>query len=467
MLPMKTLLFKHIDIISEINHHGSSWEWGYREIPSEMPLCATYLRSKGYQVTCLDIGKDSDLPDDPFDLIVYWISIFYLDRYVPGLQKIKQRHPRSQIALVVNDTFADLDGIILERYPFVDFIIRRYNREKVLEELLRNNLCPEKLETGIVYRHEQKIVSTEEHPLGSYAHLRSCRAVLAELAPQRYQHFIFATQQGCPQRCIFCLISNRKPVYRNVADLIDEISFLYTYRPAASYKLAAPALLLNPQWVRDFCSELSQRNLHIRWDTDIRADFARSDENLETLRIMHKAGCERLYIGAETYDPEAMVRLNKRYEVESLIKTSQLLIEMGFMVTHQMLLGVPGDSGRSYTKTHDLITALPLAIGHNFQILRPYRGTVARQRAEEMGVIRADFDDFAAVQNYVDQAVIGTGPLSKKEVNTWHRTFKYLRYYRQIKLRLQKGTAQPVLDRIKLGVAFCLWRYFHHNAAKS
>jgi len=248
-------------------------------------------------------------------------------------------------------------------------------------------------------------------------------------------------------------------------DLVDEIEGLLESKPGAHIKLGAPVLLYDTSWVRGFCGEILNRKLKFEWDSDVRADFEKNADNLETLDLMYRAGCRQLYIGAETYDPDTMRRLNKRYQVGPLIDASVFLLERGFRVVHQLLLGNPGDDGASYDKTFRIMKRLPLGIGHNVQVLRPHSGTEARLTAENHGLIPEAFDELHAMQTYVDTAVIGTGPLTRAQVDTWYRAFKYMRYYRQIKKRWQ---ASPCLiDTIKLCVADILACYFYGMAKKT
>lgn len=451
--PMNILLFKHRDIISEINHYGTASKWGYRELPSEMPLAAAYLTGRGLAVDCLDVPDGSRLPNREYDLIVYWVCTYSLESRLSQLRRLTSGFKSAKIALVVNDTFAGFDRQILARYPHVDFVIRRYHREKTIADLVSNRLRPEGLTDGIVYRIGNRIVDAGESPLRSYDHLHSGRKILEQLNPHNYDSFFVRVQQGCYGGCTFCLIGGKQPVYRNPLDVIDEISCILAHKEKAYIKLGAPVLLYDKNWIRTFCREILRRNLKFRWDSDVRADFPLTSDNLSALDLMHSAGCRLLYIGAETYDPETMMRLNKKYRIDKLLRASHFLVERGFEVTHQLLLGNPGDGGRSYEKTYRTMKGLPLDISHNIQILRPHPGTRVRKQAEELGLIPQDFNDIETLQQYTDRAVMGTGTLSREQVETWFRAFKYLRYYRQIKRRIIRKTGPLLINAAKLMVA--------------
>ncbi|MBU3916057.1 radical SAM protein [bacterium] len=288
---------------------------------------------------------------------------------------------------------------------------------------------------------------------------------LEKLNPSNYDNSIVLVQHGCPGQCTFCLVGKQKPVYRNIEDVISEIEIISRYNNSGKLVLIAPVFLYDLSWVRKFCRQIIEKEISIIWETDIRADFNHTNENFDTLQLMRRAGCKILYIGAETYDPQTMKRIKKKYKIEDVIYTSKILMEMGFDVVHQLLIGLPGDSDDSYMTTYEIMKNFPLYINHNIQILRPHPGTDVRKQAEKDGLLPQDFDDYQLLQSYVDKAVMGTGPLTRRQVTSWYKAFKYLYYHRRITRRIKSGNLNPLVDFPKLMLAGGL-TWFHLKMRK-
>ena len=457
---MKILLWKYREVISEINHYGMASKWGYREIPAEMPLTASFLKGKGYDVDCLDVEHENDLPNRQYDLMVFWICVFCIDTYVKKLKLVKKRYPGVKVAVVLNDAFGSFEAEFLSHNKFIDIVIRRYQREITLAHLIENQLEPSRLPSGIVYQEADKVIDKGMCPLNSYAHLKTCKNELAQLNLNEYDSSIVLVQHGCPGKCTFCLVGRQKPVYRNIDDVISEIKVISRSMGQVKLVLIAPVFLYDISWVKEFCHKIIAMQISVLWETDIRADFKHTNENSETLALMRKAGCQKLYIGAETYDQEAMERIGKRYDIKNVIATSEFLTQMGFDVVHQLLIGMPNDSDTTYMTTYKTMKDFPLSINHNIQILRPHPGTEVRKQAERLGLIPKDQDDYTLLQNYVDSAVMGTGKLTKSQVNAWYKAFKYLYYYRRIKRRIETMNATLSIDLPKLAFANMATRFF-------
>lgn len=199
----KILIFRNINTISEINRYGLSWLWGgVIESPSEMLLVAAYLRNKGFDVDCRDVDCEQDISLRPYDIAVYWVSAQGVGRFIPLLQKIKKSNPACKIAVVVNDAYEDFEKELCEKYAHVDYIVRRFNRELTIEELLHKDFNATSISSGIIYRNEQGVVrDAGMRELSSLDHLCSYASILRNMPLRRYNnYFIVVIYVG---RCFF------------------------------------------------------------------------------------------------------------------------------------------------------------------------------------------------------------------------------------------------------------------------
>ena len=123
---MKTLLIKNQKYMSDINHFGS--RKNEINLSAEMPLCCAYLRAKGHNVDLLNYNESSEVDYSLYDLVVVWVSSQGFEECIEDVKEAKIKHHK-KVAMILNDTYGDMTKVRMDKYPFIDFVIKRYHRE--------------------------------------------------------------------------------------------------------------------------------------------------------------------------------------------------------------------------------------------------------------------------------------------------------------------------------------------------
>lgn len=159
--------------------------------------------------------------------------------------------------------------------------------------------------------------------------------------------------RGCPFLCSFCStpqVEGRAERRREVHDLVDYIA---SYPQFTTWQMYAPNFTLNRRWVLQFCKELIERDLKIRWKCTTRSDRI----DAEMAEAMAAAGCIAVGLGVETVGlTRDAIRKGENLDVVSTAITE--LVSRGIKVKGYVLLGLPGQTLEEARATVDFVTSL-------------------------------------------------------------------------------------------------------------
>ncbi len=192
------------------------------------------------------------------------------------------------------------------------------------------------------------------------------------------------TMQGCPYRrnraCVFCNRMEKNLRLLPPAIVLQEIEAIRKY--------GGDSLIV----VEDSGILASKRNARIladKWPSDIGIVFMYChiksiDE--ETVKILKKLNCERVFIGVESGDELALQSLGKSYTNEDVLRACRTLADHDIMVSPSFIIGAPpkdgfpGENRESISRTLSLVDDI-LRIGNCdlafANVLIPYDGSAA------------------------------------------------------------------------------------------
>lgn len=194
----------------------------------------------------------------------------------------------------------------------------------------------------------------------------------------------FETKRGCPMRCVYCadLVAKGGRVRaRPPAAVAGELECLlaqsidHLHTCDAEFNLpVAHALAV--------CEELTRRRLgdRLRWY----AYCSPAPFPVELARAMRRAGCVGINFGVDSGDAWMLRRLGRAHTPADIVEATRRSKDAGIAVMLDLLLGAPGESRDSLTRTVDLMReADPDCVGVSLGV-RVYPGTeLARQVASE------------------------------------------------------------------------------------
>ncbi|MEO0114336.1 MAG: radical SAM protein [candidate division WOR-3 bacterium] len=274
--------------------------------------------------------------------------------------------------------------------PYFDYLVSgegEITAKELLDALIANKNTG--LVKGIAYKSEGRIISNEprteildldEIPFAN-------RDLLIDL--EKYPKSALGqihTSRGCPYQCAYCssaIIWKKKVRFRSVANVLQEIDYLYNQYQVRKFNFADDNFLLEPERVRMICQELIKRRYQIQWRCCARADI-HHNFNLDLLRLIRKSGGREICIGFESgsqFILDAVSRQVKLSETETFLK---LMKDAKIKLHADFIIGLPGENKETLDKTFQLMKKVwqicqPMM---SVALFKPYPGTTAYQQKE-------------------------------------------------------------------------------------
>jgi anaerobic magnesium-protoporphyrin IX monomethyl ester cyclase len=307
----------------------------------------------------------------------------------------------------------DADNI-LSQNNYVDCIVRGEGELTTVELLERLDAGLSLREVaGLSYRDNGKIVHNPNRPLIEDINVLPYPARhLIQLSKYRALGLPvnMVTSRGCPHKCIFCVGSKmvgRKVRYYDVNRVVDEFEML-SKLAFKQINIVDDLFTSKKNRCIAICQEMVRRGISHPWTAFARVDTV-SRELLENLK---ESGCTTLCFGIESGNQEILDTIKKKITLEKCQKAVALCNEVGIDPMTSYILGLPGETHETITKTVDF--AKKLSPNHGFHILAPFPGTEVREKKEEYGlrILTDDWDAYDA-----NRSVSETDFISASEID--------------------------------------------------
>lgn len=182
------------------------------------------------------------------------------------------------------------------------------------------------------------------------------------------------TSRGCPYKCTYCsvgIVSGKRWRKRIPENVIEELQFAKKRWRITGFEIIDDVFNLDINRAKEICKLLIGSGLNLNWTcpNGIRAD--QMDDELA--RLMFRAGCQKVYVGVESGDPEVFNRIKKGENLESVKKGINILQKTGIHVDGYFIIGLPGDCLESTKRSLKFIKENK--IGAHFNFLMAYPGT--------------------------------------------------------------------------------------------
>ena len=193
------------------------------------------------------------------------------------------------------------------------------------------------------------------------------------------------TTRGCPFHCNWCA----KPIYgqvyhsRSPEDVVREMQMLRELAAPDHLWFADDIFGLKPGWVRSFSNLLAASNIRIPFKIQARADLLLQDGAIEALR---SAGCEEVWIGAESGSQRILDAMEKGITTEQIGRVRRALSEQEIRSGFFLQFGYRGETLEDVRSTIDMVRRLmPDDIGVSISYPLPGTKFYDQVRAELRG----------------------------------------------------------------------------------
>ena len=170
--------------------------------------------------------------------------------------------------------------------------------------------------------------------------------------PHRQYHWATVlAARGCAFSCDFCFnFWGRSTRRRDPEAVVAELLWLVGDHGARSVFFLDFNFTENRRWIFDLCRAIRRAPV-TRWYAQTRCDLV--DD--EMLREMRAAGCEGLWFGVESFDPDVAGRMSKYGDVGMADRALATCLDAGIKPHIFIMIGSPGETRHSLDRTIGLM----------------------------------------------------------------------------------------------------------------
>ena len=261
------------------------------------------------------------------------------------------------------------------------------------------------LPENTMYRNAERISDLDSLPCPDYSAF-----------PMRlYPYHVLLTSRGCPFTCSFCaapVINGTQWFFRSIDSVIEEMNSISSNYGNKPFHINDDNFTLKRERVIEFCERLISQKKSYRWVAQgVRADKI----DFAQLRLMHRAGCERISLGVESASPEVLSAIGKRESIGQIRKAIALARNAGMDVLSMFVIGTHQDTLERTRMSFDFVRKNSLYPVDFYQLI-PYPGTVEWEKAAENG--RLLTDDYREFDHYSSEPVFETDAFTADERRT-------------------------------------------------
>src|SRR5258705_4399160 len=189
-----------------------------------------------------------------------------------------------------------------------------------------------------------------------------------------------ATTRGCPFKCNWCA----KPIYgnryntRSPQNVVTELKMLKEKYAFDHIWFCDDIFGLNPGWVHEFAGLVEREQLNFTFKIQARADLLLQEDYI---RDLERAGCENIWMGAESGSQKILDAMDKGITIEQIKGSTSLLKKHGIRPSFFIQFGYLGETMDDIKKTISMINdLLPCEIG--ISVSYPLPGTLFYEKVK-------------------------------------------------------------------------------------
>lgn len=271
------------------------------------------------------------------------------------------------------------------------------------------------------------------------------------------------SSRGCPYKCSFCATGWHKDVHwMSPEKVVETIEYhVRKYPHIRRVKFWDDLFTVKYDRVERIVELLEEKGLasRLRFTICTRADHV----NKKLLVLLKRMNCTHVSMGLESGSENTLKFIRKLCTVETNRRAVELLSSNGFDSESSFIIGFPHETNEEIQETYDFIKSIPIDKIQVFLPI-PYPGTELWRYALESGGVSEDMeweklDLIATMANpkaVLDDLVVISETLSRKELYRWLMKFRRLRKWKTFKFAMSLLIRDPALifQRLKREIRF-------------
>lgn len=374
---MKKILFTHSYFL---RFDPKQWKMKQPYPPLATLYAAAFVRNAGYRVTIFDnMFSESArqiekalLEEKPDVLVIYDDGFNYLTKMCltnmrdAAFEMIHLAKTKGIKVIVSSSDSTDQSEKYLN--AGADYILAGEGEQTLLDVIDMLESGETKWDTipGLIRRTEKGIEKNAKrevlknldslpHPAWDLINVDDYKNIW--LNHHGYFSLNVSTTRGCPFHCNWCA----KPIYGNRYNVhspewvTEEISFLVNTYGASHLWMTDDIFGLKPGWINQFALLVQNKKIKFNFKIQSRVDLLLEDENIAALA---RAGCETIWVGAESGSQKVLDAMDKGTKVEQIHLATRLMKKNGIKPAFFLQFGYPGESEADIQLTIDMVKEL-------------------------------------------------------------------------------------------------------------
>lgn len=390
--------------ISKYERYSSDiGEVGGEQIPLGIYYIASYVRSHGFDVHCIDaeaqrlhnseiLDKIKDIKPDIIGLSA--TTVAYM-RACDLAQAVKQRYPHLPMVIGGAHATANLKDVM--EHPAFDYAI--YGEGEItFVDLLHALEKKHDLSTvhGLAYREcehvrinppREYIQDLDQLPFPAYDLIPDLALYHPDPSNYRLTPVVnIITSRGCPNHCTFCdrNVFGQKLRQRTPENVATEIEFLVKQYGVREVAFVDDTFTIGKGRIQKIFTLLQQKEIQISWTCMSRVNTV----DYETLAFMKKMGCWKIKFGIESGDEAILQKIRKNINLDTAREVIRSCKRLRISTSGFFIIGHPKETKESIEKTIDFALDVPFD-DIVVTINTPIPGTVQYKEAEQYGTLDA------------------------------------------------------------------------------
>ncbi len=176
------------------------------------------------------------------------------------------------------------------------------------------------------------------------------------------------SSKGCPLRCIYCDVQQKKFNFKSVPRCVGEFRALIEMG-ATSIHILDDAFNIEKQRVSDLSRAIVAGNLHVDWSARGTVEIRE-----QVIADLAAAGCKRLHVGIESLDDNILAYFKKSCRLKHIEQFAALCVKYGIDILGYFIIGAPGETDEYRKTLPERIRELGIRLPY-FNLLSPLAET--------------------------------------------------------------------------------------------
>lgn len=373
--------------------------------PMWLSYAAGAAARAGHDVNLIDAPADERwtlervadaVAGEPPELAVVGTSTPSIANDAGAARALKDRRPELTVVLVGPHVSA-LPEETLNEYPWLDGVLRGEYERTVLElaDVLVGGGNPATV-PGVTWRRDGDVAAgpgrVPEDP-DRWPFVAETYARFLDVRNYFYAHSLYPivtvlSARGCPNHCIYCVypqtFSGHSYRPRAISAVVEELRFIRrTWPDVREVMFEDDTFSIDHGRTRELCEAVTAADLKLKWSANARCDL-----DLETLKIMKRAGCRLLCVGVESGSDEMLGGMKKSIDRARIERFFADAASAGVMLHGCFMVGNPGETRETMEATLAFAGKLKPDTAQFFPVMA-YPGTALYRWAEKHGYLSA------------------------------------------------------------------------------